>query len=289
MRSWPILPMLLVACPTKDPVDTADSTEETDTDTDTDADADADTDADTDADADADADTDADADIIDDNTCDDGATSATDMGFVLTDIYMTGISGATWEIHDLDAHTGAVSSTLLASGTTASDGSFQATLDCADGWVLLETSGAAHLALHAYILVSPVDDWQLVTVDTTTAFFALEMSMVSKEGGFLAAYKIGADAGKDLQAADTFTLDGGANLVPAGAKDDQGLWIFEGAGSTEMFDVWYAEGGVPGGGTVVYMSYTDDSEGTTTALYAPVWSYDSGDTRPNMTVFHSVY
>lgn len=139
------------------------------------------------------------------------------------------------------------------------------------------------------MLVYPITDWQLVTMDTLTATYAIEMSLTSPDEGSLAVYKIGADGGADLQGEDSFYIDRGPNLIPSAAEDDQGLWIYEGASSTELFGIWYVGTDVPDHESVARLSYQDASEGTETAINAPIWSYDNGEDTPNMTVFHSVY
>ncbi|MBT3224329.1 MAG: hypothetical protein HN348_35120, partial [Proteobacteria bacterium] len=234
-------------------------TDSNDTDVDTD-----DTDVDTD-----DTDTDADTGIIgevDDDTCDNGATAATAMHFIFSDTNDVPIVGATWAIRDLDANTGALSD-VVTSGTTTSKG-FDATLDCADGWMLLEVSHDDYLDLHAYFLVYPVDDWTLAAMAESLAAYAINTSITSPKTGLLAAYKF--DMGNaDLQGDDVFRINDGPNLVPPKASDNIGMWIFDGAFTSEMFSIWFVGGAVPGSEQVAKMKFVDQSEGTVTMINAP--------------------
>jgi hypothetical protein len=225
---------------------------------------------------------------VDDDTCDEGATATTALRFMIADTDEAALSGAVWSIRDVDATNGTLSETVVASGTTASDGYIDAVLDCADGWMLLEVAHSGNLTLHAYFLVYPVDDWQLVAMSESLASFAIGLSISSGDEGLLAVYKIHPDGTPDLQSDDSFTIDEGPNLVPSGADGNLGMWIYDGAYTSEMFDIWFVSADVPDAETVARLEYHDASSGLTTLLYAPIWSYGSGGAH-HMTVFHSVY
>ena len=152
----------------------------------------------------------------------------------------------------------------------------------------LEIAPADHLTIHAYFLVYPVSDWQIVSMSESLATFAIGMSISSGSEGLLAAYKIDPDGTPDLQSDDVFTIDDGPNLVPSGASGDLGMWIFDGAFGTEMFEIWFVGADVPDSGTVAKLAFADTSSGNVTLLNAPIWSYSGGGAH-HMTVFHSVY
>ena len=225
---------------------------------------------------------------VDDNTCDDGATSESVMQFLFQDTDETPLAGAQWAIHDLDAETGAVDASPVLTGVTAPDGLITVTLDCAYGWMLLEVSHSENLTVHAYIQVYPVTDWRVVTMAESTATFAIGLAISSPDEGLLALYKVGTLGNADMQGDDTFTVDGGPNLVPATASNNLGMWIFDGASNTEMFGIWMVGADLPQDQDVAALRYTDTSESAVTLLHAPIWSYDDGGSNHNMTVLYVV-
>jgi len=227
-------------------------------------------------------------DDVDDNTCDDGAPSESAMQFVFTDTDENPLSGASWGIYDLDAATGMVDASPTASGVTAADGFIDATLDCADGWMLLEVSHPNYLTIHAYFQVFPVTGWVVVSMDEITAAFAIGFGISSADEGLLALYRIGTLGSPDMQGSDTFTVDGGADVVPAAAANDLGMWIFDGASNLEMFGIWMVGADMPDHGAVAEMRYEDGDTAEVTLLNAPVWSYDDGGSNHNQTVLYVV-
>ncbi len=92
--------------------------------------------------------------------------------------------------------------------------------------------------------------------------------------GLLGVYKAGSLGSPDFQAADEFSLDGSANLVPGAAATDIGMWIYDGALGNELMNIWHVNQAVPSHGDAGEMRYVDASEGHTTRLFAPVWSYE---------------
>ena len=208
------------------------------------------------------------------------------MQFVFTDTDENPLSGASWGIYDLDAYTGIVLATPTVTGVTTADGLIDAVLDCADGWMLLEVSHPDHLTIHAYFQVFPVTGWVVVSMDELTAVFAIGLGISSPDEGLLAVYKIGTLGSPDLQGADSFSVDGGANVVPGGAANDLGMWIFDGATTMEMFSIWMVGADMPDHGDVGELRYEDTSTGVVTVLNAPVWSYDDGGSNHNQTVLY---
>jgi len=225
---------------------------------------------------------------VDDNTCDDGATSTSAIEFQVTNTDDEALAGAQWAFYDLDAHTGVVDASPVLSGVTAPDGLVNVTLDCAMGWMLMEVSHSQYLTLHAYFQVFPVDEWRIVTMDESTATFAIGMAISAPDEGLLAVYKVGTLGNADLQGEDSFTVDGGANVIPAGATNDLGMWIFDGASNTEMYDIWMVGADLPQNQDVANLRYNDTSESEITELNAPIWSYDDGGNNHNMTVLYVV-
>ena len=225
---------------------------------------------------------------VDDNTCDDGATSESLMEFVAQDTDENLLAGAQWAIYDLDAHTGALDTSPVFSGVTANDGLITVTLDCAFGWMLLEVSHSENLTVHAYFQVFPVDDWRVVTMSESTATFAIGMAISAQDEGLMALYKVGTLGNADMQGEDSFTVDSGANIVPAAAANNLGMWIFDGATTTEMFGIWMVGADLPQNQDVAALRYDDTSESAVTLLHAPIWSYDDGGSNHNMTVLYVV-
>ena len=227
-------------------------------------------------------------DDVDDNTCDDGATSSSVMQFVFTDTDENPLSGATWGIYDLDAHTGMLDASPTASGVTVADGFIDATLDCANGWMLLEVAHPSYLTIHAYFQVFPVTGWVIVSMDEITAAFAIGWGISSSDEGLLALYRIGTLGNPDMQGSDSFTVDGGGNLVPAAAANDLGMWIYDGGSGLEMFGIWMVGADMPDHGAVAAMRYEDSGSGEVTLLNAPIWSYADGGANHNQTVLYVV-
>jgi len=225
---------------------------------------------------------------VDDNTCDDGATSESVMQFLFQDTDEAPVAGAQWAIYDLDAHTGVLDASAVFTGVTATDGLINVTLDCAYGWMLLEVSHSANLTIHAYFQVFPVEDWVVVTMAESTATFAIGMAISSPSEGLLAVYKVGTLGNPDMQGDDSFTVDSGPNLVPASAANNLGMWIFDGASNMEMFGIWMIGADLPQAQDVAALRYHDASAASTTALNAPIWSYDDGGSNHNMTVLYVV-
>ena len=104
----------------------------------------------------------------------------------------------------------------------------------------------------------------------------------------LGVYKAGTLGSPDLQAGDTFSVDGGADLVPAGATDDIGMWIYDGAYETELFDIWHVDADMPEAQEPALLRYEDASEGHDTVLNAPVWSWGDGGPSHHLTVLYVV-
>ncbi len=227
-------------------------------------------------------------DDVDDNTCDDGALAESAMQFLFSDTDESPIEGADWAIYDLDAATGLVDGSATASGVTGADGAIDATLDCADGWMLLEAQHPDHLTIHAFFQVYPVTGWTVVSMDELTATFAIGFGIASQDEGLLALYRVGTLGNPDMQGADSFTVDGGANLVPGGAANDLGMWIYDGASNLEMFGIWMVGADMPDHGAVGEMRYEDGASSEVTVVHAPVWSYDDGGSNHHQTVLYVV-
>ena len=84
---------------------------------------------------------------------------------------------------------------------------------------------------------------------------------------------------------DSFFLDGGPDLIPVGATNDIGLWIYDGALGNELANVWNVDADVPDQGAVALLQYYDDSQTQTTTLNAQIWSWDAS---PNPDGAHHV-
>ena len=228
-----------------------------------------------------------DDDDVDDDTCDEGASASTPMTFVLRDTTWSPLGGAAWQIRDLDAETGALENTPVAEGVTAGDGVISVSLDCADGWMVIETDKLGHVSHHAYFRVTPAPEWPLVVVSETLAQ-SINVLISSDDEGVLGVYKAGTLGAPDLQAADTFRVDGGPDLVPAGAADDVGMWIYDGAYETELFDIWHVDADMPQGGETAELRFEDASEGHVNLLNAPIWSWSDGGPSHQLTVLYVV-
>ncbi len=235
----------------------------------------------------ADDDATGDDDQVDDNTCDEGASASTSMTFVLRDTSWTPLANASWQIRDLDAASGTLEPTAVADGLTGLDGSIAVSLDCADGWMVIETDKLGHVSHHAYFRVTPAPEWPLVVISETMAQ-SINVLISSGDEGVLGVYKAGTLGAPDLQAADTFSVDGGPDLVPTGAADDVGMWIYDGAYETELFDIWHVDADMPQGGEAGELRFEDASEGHVSLLHAPIWSWSDGGPSHQLTVLYVV-
>ncbi len=211
---------------------------------------------------------------IDDSTCDEGATAATAITFHLTDTFFTPLDGAEWTIHDLDPFDGTIDPTVVASGTAPASGQVTVSLDCAHGWMVLETTHPGTVTLHNYFRVYTVPYWPVMAPSSAVAT-GVGVLLDSPGGGVLGVYKPGPSGQPDCQGVDAFHLDGGPDLVPTAAANDIGLWVYAGALGNELADVWNVDAEVPGHGTVATLEYVDESQTQTTVLNAPIWSWDA--------------
>lgn len=261
--------------------------EDDDTDGDDDTVADDDTADDDTADDDTAGDDDTDEEI-DDNTCDEGASSATSVSFYVFNTWWQSLGGVEWSITDLDATTGVLDAAPVASGVTGEDGIIDVELDCADGWMMLETVREDYLCLHAYFRVAEAPYWPVVTVGTSITNTTVDWLISSDEAGMLGVYKASTFGSEDFQGDDRFTIDGGEDLVPASASNHTGMWIYDGALGNEMAGIWHVDAELAGGGQVVELSYDDISEGYVTRLKAPIWSWDDGSVANNLTALYVI-
>ncbi len=228
-------------------------------------------------------DTTGDDDVVDDNTCDEGASSKQEVRFIFRDQVNTPIAGAAWQVFDLDAETGAVDGTAVAEGTTSEKGHALTTLDCAYGWMLMEISGEGYTTTHIFFRVNDQQAWPASVISTEYADEQVGVEIADPAVGFLALVKNSPEVGSDLQGEDSFTIDGGYELVPWDAEDDIGIWVFDGAFGVNYFGLWYVDYELPGDGTVVQIRYEDLSAKRVFLANLPVWSFTAGDER-HMTV-----
>ena len=224
----------------------------------------------------------------DDNTCDEGATSSTSINFHVQNALLQPVDGAQWSIHDLDAFTGAIDPTVVESGTTGPSGEIPVSLDCAHGWMMLETIHPDFLNQHAFFRVVAAPNWPIVLVEEALASTTIGLLISSPGEGVLGVYKATAFASPDLQGDDDFRIDGSSNLVPTGASNDLGMWVYDGALGIETAGIWHVDADVPDTHDVALLEYTDSSEGHATAVNAPIWSWDSGNTNHDLTVLYVI-
>jgi len=228
--------------------------------------------------------------LVDDNTCDEGATSSTAIHFMLFDTAVQPIANATLDFYDLDAATGTVDNTLIHSATTDAAGSYTASLDCANGWMAMDVTHPDFITQHVYFRVLQSIYWPLVSVQENLADIVVGWYISDQQEGVLAVYKASTLGAADFQAADTATVDGSPNLVPATALNDYGMWIYDDAQSivAQLGNVHFVDHDVPENGDPALLEYTDASEAHTTAVHAPIWSWDSGAGNHNVTVVYVV-
>ena len=224
----------------------------------------------------------------DDNTCDEGATSSTSITFTMQNALLQPVSGAEWTLYDLDAFTGTVDPTVIQSGTSPVSGEVPVTLDCAYGWMLLETTHPDFLDQHSFFRVVSTPNWPLVFVEEAFASSTVGLLISSDDEGLLGVYKATAFGSPDFQGTDTFTIDGGPNLVPAGAANDLGMWIYDGALGIETAGIWHMDTDVPDSGDIALLQYEDSSEGHGTAVNLPFWSWVSGGGNHDLTVVNVI-
>ncbi len=224
----------------------------------------------------------------DDNTCDEGATSSTSITFTFQNALLQPVSGADWALYDLDAFTGDVDATVIQSGTSPASGEVPVTLDCAYGWMLLETTHPDFLNQHSFFRVVAAPNWPIVLVEEAFAASTVGLLIAGPDEGLLGVYKATAFASPDLQGGDTFTLDNGPNLVPGGASNDLGMWVYDGALGIETAGIWHVDADVPGSDAVALLHYEDSSEGHGTAVNLPIWSWDSGNGNHELTVVYVI-
>jgi len=218
--------------------------------------------------------------VVDDNTCDEGATADTAMQFILADSDQRAIANLPWSIRDLDAATGEIGEEI-AWGTTGPDGLVDVTLDCAAGWMVLHTSSTSHLDVHAFFRVMEVSNWPIVAMEESVAAMAIGIMISSTDEGVLAMYKLTSAGTGDLQQADSLRIDGSANLVPADASNALGMWLYDNAFLPTTAGIHFVSADLPDHGEVAEMVFDDDSTGVRTVLNAPIWSYDgSGSDEP---------
>jgi hypothetical protein len=266
-----------------------DTVADDDDDDDTVADDDDDTVADDDDDTVAD-DDDTVASDVDDNTCDEGATATSAIHFMLFDSYAQPIQGATLTFHDLDAETGVVDPAVVHTGTTDAGGVYDATLDCAYGWMAMDVEHPDFITQHVYFRVLIAVYWPLASVATSMSDLIVGWFISDPTEGVLAVYKASTLGSPDFQGADTLSVDGSANLVPAAAANDFGVWMYDNAQTivTELAGIHFADHDVPSAQAPAYIEYTDATESHTTVVNVPVWSWDSGNTNPDMSVVYVV-
>jgi hypothetical protein len=224
----------------------------------------------------------------DDDTCDEGATSSTSITFYVQSTFLQPIEGLDWSIYDHDAFSGTVDQTVIESGTTGPDGQISVSLDCADGWMMLHTAHADFVTQRTFFRVLATPVWPIILVEETLAATTVGLLIDSDDEGVLALYKATSLGGPDFQGIDTFAIDSGSNLNPAGATNDLGMWIYAGALGIEVANVWHVNADVPDHGAVALLEYADDSENHTTAVHAPIWSWDSGNTNHELTAVYVI-
>ena len=227
---------------------------------------------------------------IDDNTCDEGATANTQIHFMLYDTSVQPIEGAVLDFYDLDAAAGVVDNTLIHTATTDAGGNYTVSLDCAHGWVAMDVTHPDFITQHIYFRVLQSIYWPLVSVQESLADIVVGWYISDQQEGVLAVYKASTLGAADFQAADTATVDGSPNLIPSTATNDFGMWIYDDAQSivAQLGNVHFVDHDVPEDGDPALLEYTDSSEAHTTAVYAPVWSWDSGSGNHNVTVVYVV-
>ena len=224
----------------------------------------------------------------DGDTCDEGSTSSTAITFYVQSTFLQPVDGATWSIHDLDAFTGAVDQATIESGTTGADGQISVSLDCAHGWMMLLTAQPDFVTQRTFFRVLATPVWPIILVEESLAATTVGLLIHGDDEGVLALYKATSLGSPDFQGVDTFTIDGDANLIPAGATNDLGMWVYDGALGIEVGNVWHVDADVPDHEAVALLEYTDDSEGHTTAVNAPIWSWDSGNSNHELTAVYVI-
>ncbi len=224
----------------------------------------------------------------DDDTCDEGSSSSTAITFWIQNTFTQPLEGVAWAFYDHDPFSGAVDQTEVLSGTTGPNGQVSVSLDCADGWMMLVTTHPDFVTQRTFFRVVATPVWPIVLVEETFASTTVGLLLTSQDEGVLAVYSATSVGSPDLQGVDTFLIDGGTNLVPAGAANDLGMWIYSGALGIETASIWHVNTDVPDHGAVALLEYTDDSEIHTTAVNAPIWSWDSGNTNHELTAVYVI-
>ena len=222
--------------------------------------------------------------IVDDNSCDEGASSAQLIRFVFRNEEQASIVGAQWRVFDHDPTTGEVMGDVIDEGVTGEDGEADPSLDCAYGWMMLEVSAADYATRRDFFRVTAMAGGRATVLLSTLAMEeSIGADIADPAGGFAVLVKRSTSNTPDLQGEDSCTIDGGAELIPWDAEDDNGLFIFDGAFGPPATGFALADQELPGSSTVVYLEYEDASSARTTGVNFPIWSYSDG-TDLNMTV-----
>ncbi len=209
---------------------------------------------------------------MDDSTCDEGATSETEMQFLVQNYYGP-LTDVDWCFTDVDAATGTLVGAET-SGNTGETSEVNVTLDCANGWMLMDTVADQNVSYHLYFRVLPSVGWPIVLMPEQLAPHIIGASIADPSGGALEVYRIGMTGNPDLQAVDSLSIDGSPNLIPGDALDDLGLSIYDGNPGGEDYDIWGVDHPIPGNDGVIEVLYTDASEGRSFLLNVGVPSWE---------------
>jgi len=222
--------------------------------------------------------------IVDDDTCDEGASSEQIVRFNVRTEDQLPFEGAQWRVFDHDPTTGEVMEDVVAEGVTGADGEADPVLDCAHGWMMLEVTAADHATRRDFFRVSTLPGARATVLMTTVSIEeAVGADIADPAGGFAVLIKRSTSNSADMQGDDSCTIDGGPELIPWDAENENGLFIFDGAFGLPTAGFALADEALPGSETVVYLEYEDVSNVKTTGLNFPVWSYSDGVSN-NMTV-----